>query len=57
LEAAQTVEGVRNAEGGRRRVWKPVVTMLLTDVAKRDGNSMEGALSRERWGRHGMGGL
>jgi hypothetical protein len=50
--ADETVEGVRNAENGRRRVWKPVVTTLLVDAAMREGNPMEGALGRKVRGRH-----
>jgi hypothetical protein len=45
--ADETVEGVRNAEDGWRRGWDLVVTTLLVDVAKREGNPKEGALGRE----------
>jgi hypothetical protein len=34
--ADQTVEGVRNAEDGRQRVWNPVATMTPAEVAKRE---------------------
>jgi len=39
----QTVEGVRNAEDGRRRGWDLAATIPLADVAMREGNPKEGA--------------
>jgi len=53
----QTVEGVRNAEGGRRWEWDPIVTTLPVDAAMRDGNPKEGARGRKVSGRHGGGEL
>jgi hypothetical protein len=55
LVADQTVEGVRNAEDGRRLGWDPVVTMLLADAAMRDGNPKEGARDRKELGGLGRG--
>ena len=46
--AEETVEGVRNAEGGRQRAWELVATLLLADVAKRAKNPKEGALPLKR---------
>ena len=57
LVVDQTVEGVRNAEGGRRWDWDPIVTTPLVDAAMRDGNPKEGARDRKELGRHGPGGL
>jgi len=49
--ADQTVEGVRNAEDGRRWAGKLIVTMPLAEVAKRARDPKEGASHREDVGR------
>jgi len=48
---------VRNAEDGWRWGWNPAVTTLLVDVAKRDGNPMEGAPSVRCANAKGVGRL
>jgi len=49
----------REKRRGRRvpGFGKPDTTTLLVDVAKREGNPMEGAPRREARGRHGTKGL
>jgi hypothetical protein len=52
--ADQTVEGVRNAEDGRRWDWDPIVTMTPSDAAMREwSNPKEGTRGRKALGGHG----